>query len=146
MKSRADCRPWTPPSPSGRLLLEESRRLIAGGTDFALESTLSGKTQARIIENAKGLGYRISLFYLWLSSAEESERRVQHRVASGGHDVPRDAIYRRFPRSYTNFFEFYVPLADEWSFWDASSTTPTCVATSATNQAEKVREHYNVSY
>jgi predicted ABC-type ATPase len=127
---------------AGRLLLEESRRLIGSGENFALESTLSGKAQSRIIQSAREQSFRISLFYLWLPSAEESEKRVQQRVKAGGHDVPRDAIYRRFPRSFDNFFELYLPLADEWSFWDASSTEPNCVANSATNQADQVRERY----
>ncbi|MEZ5323453.1 MAG: AAA family ATPase [Verrucomicrobiales bacterium] len=65
---------------AGRLLLDETRRLIGEHVNFALESTLSGKTQAKIIQSARNHHYRISLFYLWLPSAEVSEKRVEQRV------------------------------------------------------------------
>jgi predicted ABC-type ATPase len=116
MRSLSPLDPALSQQQAGRLLLEESRRLIRSEENFALESTLSGKAQSRIIQSAREQSFRISLFYLWLPSAEESEKRVQQRVKAGGHDVPRDAIYRRFPRSFDNLFELYLPLADERSF------------------------------
>jgi predicted ABC-type ATPase len=127
---------------AGRLLLDETRRLISGGIDFALESTLSGKTQARIIESARSNRYRISLYYLWLPSAEESEKRVEQRVREGGHSVPVDAIQRRFPRSIANFFDLYLPLADEWSMWNASRMPPHCIGSSTTNDVNQLRLRY----
>lgn len=130
---------------AGRLLLDETRRLIGDQVDFALESTLSGKTQAKIIQNARDKHYHISLFYLWLPSAEESEKRVQQRVKEGGHDVPLDAIHRRFPRSYSNFFDLYLPLADEWSLWNASSIPARCVGSSHTNDVSQLRQRYAIS-
>ena len=40
----------------------------------------------------------------------------------GGHDVPSDVVKRRFGRSLSNFFTLYAPLADEWIFFDNSSS------------------------
>jgi predicted ABC-type ATPase len=54
------------------------------------------------------------LIYLALPSVEMSRKRVAERVAHGGHDIPREAIYRRFPRSLQN-------LLSEFSY-AASST------------------------
>jgi predicted ABC-type ATPase len=130
---------------AGRLLLDETRRLIGEHKDFALESTLSGKTQAKIIESAKDNHYHISIFYLWLPSADESEKRVQQRLSEGGHSVPTDAIHRRFPRSYANFFNLYLPLADEWSLWNASSIPARCVGSSSTNDVNQLRQRYAIS-
>lgn len=107
-------------------MLAETRRLIGKQMDFALESTVSGKTQAKIIDSARDNHYHISLYYLWLPSADESEKGVEQRVREGGHSVPVDAIHRRFPPSFANFFDLYVPLADTWSLWNASAMPVRC--------------------
>ena len=130
---------------AGRLLLDETRRLIGEYVDFALESTLSGKTQAKIIQSARNHHYHISLYYLWLPSAEESEKRVEQRVHEGGHDVPVHAIHRRFPRSYFNFFDLYLPLADTWSLWDASQLPAQCVGSSVSTDVNQLRLRYAIS-
>ena len=95
-----------------------------------MESTLSGKSQAKWIEEAKLEGFSIELHYLWLPSAEESLRRVQQRVREGGHDVPETDIRRRFPRSIANFYDPYRPPAEEWCLWNASMIPPKCLARS----------------
>ena len=130
---------------AARLLLAECRKLIQSGTTFALESTLSGRAQLNIIRAAKENGFEIRLHYLWLPSAEESERRVIQRVTEGGHDVPREAIYRRYPRSISNFFKQYLPIADTWALWDASRMPADCIGTSATNDANQLRKRYDHS-
>jgi predicted ABC-type ATPase len=74
---------------AGRLLLTEARRNISCGTTFAIESTLSGTAQARIMRIAKQQGYHVSVFYFGLGNVEMSEVRVRLRVEEGGHDVPQ---------------------------------------------------------
>ena len=115
---------------AGRLLIEEAHRLIEAKESFALESTLSGRAQAKWIDAASENGFTIHLHYLWLPSAEESLQRVQQRVREGGHDVPESDIRRRFPRSSANYFELYRPLADEWCLWNGSVIPPRCIARS----------------
>jgi len=39
-----------------------------------------------------------------------------------GIDVPADVVRRRFGRSLSNFFDLYMPLADEWTLFDNSSS------------------------
>jgi predicted ABC-type ATPase len=72
---------------AGRLLLENAHDLIARKKSFGLESTLSGKTYARLLAEAKAAGFFISLHFLVVPSAEVSIERVAHRVAKGGHHV-----------------------------------------------------------
>ena len=93
---------------AGRLLLAEIRESIHRKETFALESTLSGKTYVRLIENAHSFGYEIELHYLWLSSPGQAIARVRRRVRMGGHNVPVSDIRRRFKRSLANLFQ-------EWS-------------------------------
>jgi predicted ABC-type ATPase len=103
---------------AGRLLLEEARRLIDTRCSFGLESTLSGKTYARLIEEAKAAGFFIMLHFLVVPSPDVSIERVAQRVRKGGHHVPDADIHRRFRRSVENFLQVYVPLADSWKVWD----------------------------
>lgn len=103
---------------AGRLLLENADDLIAKRKSFGLESTLSGKTYARLLREAKEAGFFISLHFLVVPSAEVSIERVAHRVSKGGHHVPSDDIRRRFTRSVENFLRIFLPQADEWKVWD----------------------------
>jgi predicted ABC-type ATPase len=56
-------------------------------------------------------------------------------MAQDGHDVPADVVRRRFARSLHNFFNLYMPLADEWTMFDNSiSPCALTVAASRNNQ------------
>lgn len=105
-------------------MLEQMELRLSRGDDFALESTLASRSLAPFIERCKGEGYRFTLIYVWLGSAdlavERVARRVARRVESGGHDIPEDVIRRRYERGRANFFELYLPLAGRWSAWDNS--------------------------
>lgn len=80
---------------AGRLLLIEARTLIRAKSSFALESTLSGKAQVALINEAKACGYRILLEYIVIGSATQAVGRVALRVMLGGHGVPEADIRRR---------------------------------------------------
>lgn len=105
---------------AGRIFLGEVKGEIADGKSLAIESTLSGKAHAKLIRDAKDAGYLIRIHFLWIPSAEFSRKRVTQRTKQGGHDVPTNAIKRRFPRIFRNLVDLYLPLADEWSLWDSS--------------------------
>lgn len=118
------------------------RRYLANKESFALESTLSGKTYIKYLQQAKQLGYHIELHFLWLPSAEESFERVKQRVLEGGHAVPEIDIYRRYPRIMQHIFDDYLPLADQWQFWDASKLPLELVAHSSTVSIEELHNLY----
>jgi predicted ABC-type ATPase len=103
---------------AGRLLLEEARALVAAGTSFALESTLSGKTYVALLKAARGQGYRIVIYYIMIGSADQAVERVRLRVKLGGHHAPEEDVRRRYERSLRHLFHDYLPLADEWAVWD----------------------------
>jgi predicted ABC-type ATPase len=107
---------------AGRIMLNRLRQLGDAKADFAFESTLSSRTFASFLRKLKTLGYSVAIYYFSLASAQLAIRRVKLRVAQGGHNVPADVIRRRFDRSLNNFFDLYVPLADEWALFDNSPT------------------------
>ena len=98
---------------AGRIMLRRLRQLSKAKADFAFESTLSSRTFATFLQALKRQGYVVAIYYFSLANAQLAIRRVKLRVALGGHDVPPDVIRRRFGRSLNNFFNLYVPLADE---------------------------------
>ena len=106
---------------AGRIMLNRLHELAQAQADFAFESTLSSKSFHPFLLGLKAHGYHVAIYYFALSSSRLAQRRVKHRVALGGHDVPADVIKRRFGRSLQNFFQLYAGVADEWMVFDNSS-------------------------
>ena len=123
---------------AGRLLIEEARALINAGKNFAIESTLSGKTYVTLIEWAKEQGYRVVVHFVVLDSPAQAVQRVAARVLDGGHDVPEDDVRRRFARGRRNFVSVYLPLADAWTVWDNASPPAKRVAGNFTHHPEEI--------
>src|SRR5512133_3437614 len=92
---------------AGRVVLRRLRELAAARADFALESTLSGRSAAGLLTRLVGIGYDVHVLYLWLPSGDFSLARVRRRVETGGHDVPEDVVRRRFIKSLRNFDRVY---------------------------------------
>ena len=115
---------------AGRITLARLDALESQGRSFAFEATLASQGLARRLGRLKGRGYLVHIVYLWLPDVELALARVAERVRAGGHDVPADAVRRRFDRGRVNFFTIYRSLADAWRLYDATPITgPTLVAT-----------------
>jgi predicted ABC-type ATPase len=118
-----DLAPWNVESAAlaaGRVLIERMRVLVRGGESFALESTLSGKSFIPILKDCRANGWRVSLYYFWLPSPEDSIARVARRVIQGGHHIPDEVIFRRFRTGLWNMRYLYLPLADTAAIYDNS--------------------------
>jgi predicted ABC-type ATPase len=113
---------------AGRLMLEQIHLLADRGIDFGFETTLSGKGYLRLLRDLKDRGYRISLFFLWVSNIDIALARIADRVRRGGHNVPESVVRRRFNKGLSNFFNLYRPLLDSWAIFDNSTSTPSLVA------------------
>ncbi len=59
-------------------------------------------------------------YFMWIPDAELSLKRIEGRVAEGGHDIPEAVVRRRFDRSLRNFWTLYRPLAESWTVYDNS--------------------------
>ena len=123
---------------SARLILGRWRELLAMRRDFAFESTLSGRTYASMLAEAKSTGYRIRLAYLCLPHVRISLQRVRQRHLKGGHDVPARDVRRRFVPSLVKFFRRYLPLADEALLFDAAAYPPRLIARWAGDKKEVI--------
>jgi predicted ABC-type ATPase len=112
---------------AGRLFLREIYANINKRVDFAFETTLAGRSQANLLKKLRQDGWYVVLFFLWIPDAAFSKRRVRERVEHGGHDIPDEAIYRRFPRIMHNLIKFYIPLCDKIVCYDNSESKPVLV-------------------
>jgi predicted ABC-type ATPase len=92
--------------------------------DFAFESTLSGLRYAKRMQDWKAQGYSIEIAYLRLASPQLALSRVAARVKQGGHNVSRYDVLRRCKRGWTDFIEVYRSLADHWTIYDNSESSP----------------------
>ena len=103
---------------AGRQMIETMRALVREGKSFSFETTCSGKSYLRMLEQCKQDGWRISLFYFWLPNPEMAIARVSRRVSHGGHGIPQEVITRRYYSGIVNMRDFYLPLADEAEIYD----------------------------
>lgn len=103
---------------AGKLMLQRIDQLLDKSATFAIETTLATKSYQHLVERAIAAGYRVILLFFWLSSPEMAEMRVAQRVASGGHNIPKDIIRRRYWAGLQNLFEIFAPIVDRWSLYD----------------------------
>ncbi len=100
----------------GRKLLQ---RAIEQRLDFAFETTLGGTTMPRLLADAASHGIEVYVFYVGLASADAHIERVRQRVRAGGHDIPDDAIRRRYRHSRLNLVQL-LPALTELRVYDNS--------------------------
>lgn len=105
-------------------MLSEIEEHARRGVNFSFETTLSGKTYARMIQQWRADGYVVKLFFLKLGSVELAVQRVKQRVREGGHNIPEEDIRRRFESGFRNFNELYCRIVDEWALYDNSGEVP----------------------
>jgi predicted ABC-type ATPase len=99
-------------SKAGRIYLREIEDFIQAREDFAFETTLSGLGYLRLIERLKREDWEVGLYYLALHDVAVSRARVRERVQTGGHDIPDEAIARRYGKSLRNLLYRYSMKVD----------------------------------
>jgi predicted ABC-type ATPase len=109
---------------AGRTVLKRIAEFTAARTDFAFETTLSGRRYAPLLRRVKSAGFRLHMFYLWIPGPELALLRIRDRVESGGHNVSERDVRRRFGRTLGNLFSLYRPLLDSLHCFANSSDTP----------------------
>src|ERR1051326_8625897 len=102
--------PFDPDSVSmeaGKIALKRIRELIAQRTGFTWEMTMSGRTAAGWLREAREAGYVLKAYFLWVRHPETTISRIYQRVTEGGHNIPEETSRRRFFKTIQNFFEIY---------------------------------------
>jgi predicted ABC-type ATPase len=112
---------------AGRIMVQTIREHVVRGEDFAFETTLSGRRDARSIPVWQAAGYRVGLIFISLPSPEVAIARVASRVSRGGHFVPDEVVRRRFLAGRVNFESVYKPLVNFWRLLDNGGSRPVLV-------------------
>jgi predicted ABC-type ATPase len=111
---------------------------LVSGVSFNQETTLSGKTIFNTIQQAKELGYTIHLRYVGVATPDIAKKRVEDRIARGGHGVSEGTIERRFNTSKDNFLKIY-PFCDSIIIYD-NTEQMTCVASIQNGELTTIQE------
>jgi predicted ABC-type ATPase len=80
------------------------RALVRRRESFVFETVFSDPVGDKLtfLTDTASNGYTVVLCYIGIASAEQSDQRVAMRVTQGGHDVPREKLQSRFPRTVAN--------------------------------------------
>jgi len=103
----------------GRRLLQQA---LVQRLDYSFETTLGGRSLARLLAQADEQGYAVYIWYVGLAHPEQHIARVQARVRHGGHDIPEADIRRRFDQSRLQLIEL-LPHLTELRVYDNSTET-----------------------
>jgi predicted ABC-type ATPase len=120
---------------AGKIMLQKIDILIKTEKNFAFETTLSGLTYLKIIEQARQNGFMITMVFVYLESYQIAQQRVAFRVSKGGHNIPNDVIERRYFKGLKNFTR-YANIVDDWYVLDNSKPEFKIVAKSINGQKE----------
>jgi predicted ABC-type ATPase len=101
----------------GKKLLQ---RAVAQGLDYNFETTLGGRSFAKLLKDAAAKGFEVYIWYVGLASPEHHLARVKARVKHGGHDIPEADIRRRFDQSRLQLIDL-LPVLTELRLYDNTS-------------------------
>ncbi len=125
---------------ASKLMVHRLRELLAAKKNIAFETTAAGINYVKHLEKARSMGYEINLMYLWLSSPGLAVKRVEHRVAEGGHHVPRETIERRYIAGIKHVITHYLPLADTALILDNSNDQQKIIARKSIPNTLKIED------
>ncbi|MFV0431235.1 MAG: zeta toxin family protein [Alphaproteobacteria bacterium] len=99
--------------------MKTTEYLLNNMQDFSVETTLSSQQPINLLKKAKAQGYYIEIIYMIIENISASKDRIDARVKKGGHDIPNEAINRRYNRSFNNFIKA-ASYADKITIYDNS--------------------------
>lgn len=101
----------------GKVAVKLINECLENGISFTQETTLSGHKTASTAKMASERGYYVRLYYVGLSSVDESVKRIANRVQKGGHDIPEADVVRRYNSRYADIAAV-LPYCNEAVFYD----------------------------
>lgn len=120
---------------AGRLMLHRIKSLLPTRVDFAFETTLSTRYYAKLILEARVLGYNVTLLYFWLNDPQLAIDRVAERVKRGGHHIDSSVIIRRYSAGLKLLSNVFINLVDGWVLIDNSKSHSLLIAERDSNKA-----------
>lgn len=105
-------------------LAEKQREMhIEQRNEFCFETVLSTERNIKLLEKAKEKGYFIRCYYILTADPMINVLRVQSRVESGGHDVPKEKIVTRYDKALA-LVKDLIKICDICHIYDNSGSKP----------------------
>lgn len=101
--------------------------LLSKGISFTMETVFSHPDKLQLIRKALDRDYKVYLYFVSTEDPLINVKRVEGRVAAGGHDVPHNKIIERYDRTMNNLYEA-VKLSYRAFIFDNSGKTTLKVA------------------
>lgn len=78
--------------------------LVTQRESFIFETVFSDPVGDKLgfLKQTAQSGYAVVLCFIGITNVEMSGQRVAMRVSQGGHDVPNDKLFERYPRTLAN--------------------------------------------
>lgn len=103
------------------------QNLLISRKSFSFETVMSSPDKIEFLQLARGKGYRNYLYFIATDDPVINASRVEHRVKTGGHDVPLGKINSRYFRSLTLLLDA-IKLSDRAYVFDNSGSQAILVA------------------
>ena len=91
--------------------------------EFCFETVLSTPRNLELLKRAREMGCFIRCYYVLTIDPIINVYRVKARVASGGHDVPKEKIYARYDRAMA-LIPAVIAVSDICHIYDNSEEEP----------------------
>lgn len=101
-------------------------KLLLTGQSFCFETVMSHISKVDLLSQAKTMGYKTYLYFVFTDNVELNIARVKLRVHQGQHDVDESLIKSRYPRTF-KLLPQALALADE-AFVIDNSDQPEIIA------------------
>jgi predicted ABC-type ATPase len=101
----------------GKEAIKRIDECLSRGINFTQETTLSGTRTLKTIIRARELNYFIRLYYVGVSTSDESLKRIKNRVEKGGHDIPVEDVERRYNKRFEDLARV-LPYCNEVRLFD----------------------------
>ena len=94
------------------------QELVRQRESFVFETVFSDPVGDKLsfLKETAQVGYTVLLCFIGTSGPAVSEERVAMRVSQGGHDVPTEKLFARYPRTLTNLSAAIRELSHVWIF------------------------------
>ena len=102
---------------AGRQAIKIINDCLGKNISFTQETTLSGHMTLSTIKKARQKGFYVRMYYVGLSTEDESLCRIENRVRKGGHDIPKEDVHRRYSIRFQSL-NAVIPYCDEVIFYD----------------------------
>ena len=123
---------------AGKKAISRRKKLLSEGKSFGFETTLSGKSEKKLIFEAIQKGYDLYIVFIALDDPLLNVLRVHSRVQNQGHFVDPVVIVRRYSKSLQNIREL-IPLTKGFYLFDNSGISFRLVASLRTSGARGVK-------